>query len=403
MQINIPDKLIPLFTSKARFNIIYGGRASSKSHSVARLLIIKALKEKCLILCTRHIQKSIAASSYSLLVKIIHEYELNQYFTIVENEIRCNRTGSKFIFQGLWQNLENIKSIEGVKYCWIEEGSSVTPEAFRVLIPTLRMENSQFYITFNPNSLNDEVYKMFITNIHPDALVIKINYNQNPFLTDTMIKEIDYMKEKDPDLFDWIYDGNIRSTTEATVLRNIVIDTFDIDMARQNYYGLDYGHIDPTVLIQCYIADNELYICREYYKTGLDPEQMKSALTSLEWALNQHIIADSARPELSKMLNASGRFQVTSARKSIGQPVKENAFKFAMSMYLKQFNKIHIHADNCPNAGREFLGWSYETDKNEIILEKLRDKDDHCVDSIIYALERPASLWYRSNILREKK
>jgi len=403
VNIDIPDKLLPIFTSDKRFIVIYGGRASSKSHSIARLLIVRAMTEKCLILCTRHIQKSIAASSYSLLVKIINDYELNKYFTIVENEIRCNLNGSKFIFQGLWQNLDNIKSIEGVKYAWTEESATISPEAWRVLIPTLRMEGSQFFVTFNPQSLNDEVYKMFVTNVHPDALVIKINYDENPFLSDTSRKEIDRMRKADPDLFKWIYDGEIRALTESNVLRNIVIHSFDIDMARQMHYGLDYGHIDPTVLMQCYIADNELYICREYYKTGLDPEQMKKELTDLEWALNQHIIADSARPELSKMLNASGRFQVTSARKSIGQPVKENAFKFAMSMYLKQFNKIHIHADNCPNACKEFTGWSYETDKNEVILEKLRDKEDHCVDAVIYALERPASVWYRSNISREPK
>jgi len=179
MQINIPDKLIPLFTSKARFNVIYGGRASSKSHSVARLLILKALKEKCLILCTRHIQKSIAASSYSLLVKIIHEYELNQYFTIVENEIRCNRTGAKFIFMGLWSNLDNVRSLEGLNYIWCEEAAAIAPEAWRILIPTLRTEGSQFFITFNPESVDDEVYKMFILNQRDDTLLIKINYDEN--------------------------------------------------------------------------------------------------------------------------------------------------------------------------------------------------------------------------------
>jgi phage terminase large subunit len=304
---------------------------------------------------------------------------------------------------GLWQNLENIKSLEGVKYCWCEESSSIPPEAWRILIPTLRMEGSQFFISFNPNSINDEVYKMFITNEHPDALTIKINYDENPFLSETSKKEIERMRVNDPDLFEWVYNGKTRSITEATVLTNIIIHNFEIDLSRQMFYGMDYGHIDPTTLMQCCINDNELFICREYYKTGLDPDQMKRDLTGLEWALNQHIIADSARPELSKMLNASGRFQVTSARKSIGQPVKENAFKFAMSMYLKQFNKIHIHTENCPNAAKEFVLWQYEVDKNEVIHEKIRDGMDHCIDAVIYALERPAAQWYRSNYVREER
>jgi len=397
MQINIPDKLIPLFTSKARFNVVLGGRASSKSHSVARLLILKALKEKCLILCTRHIQKSIAASSYSLLVKIIHEYELNQYFTIVENEIRCNRTGAKFIFMGLWSNLDNVRSLEGLNYIWLEEAAAIVPEAWRILIPTLRAEGSQFYITFNPESVDDEVYKMFILNQREDSLVIKINYDENPFLTDTIRKEIEYMRIKDPDLFDWVYGGNIRAMTEATILHNIVIHDFEIDNSRQMFYGADWGHIDPTVLTQCYIYDNELFICREFYKTHLDPEQLKQEFLKIEWIFGKNIIADSARPEIIKMLNATGRFMFTGARKNIGQRQKEGNFKFSMAMFLKQFNKIHIHSTNCVNAAREFSKWSFVTDKNENILEIIEDKMDHTCDSVIYSLERPATAWFATN------
>jgi len=400
MQINIPDKLIPLFTSKARFNVIYGGRASSKSHSVARLLILKALKEKCLILCTRHIQKSIAASSYSLLVKIIHEYELNQYFTIVENEIRCNRTGAKFIFMGLWMNLDNIKSLEGVNYCWLEEGSAVTHDALRVLIPTIRAENSQFYITFNPNLLSDPIYDMFITHKRDDALIKKINWDQNPFLSDTMKKEIEHMKETSPDLFDWVYGGNIRTTTEATILHNIEIEDFEIDESRQMFYGCDYGHIDPTVLTQCYIYDNQLFICNEFYKTRLDPEQIKQAFINIEWIRGKNVIADSARPEISKMLNSTGRFMFTGAKKNIGQHQKVGNFKFSMAMFLQQFNKIHIHKSNCPNGAIEFLGWNWDQDKNGNMLDIVRDGADHVVDSVIYSLERPAKVWFSSNIKR---
>ena len=170
-KIQVPKKLIPVFTSKKRFIIIYGGRVSSKSHTIARMLILKAMQEKCLILCTRYIQKSISTSSYALLVKIINEYGFDKEFDIIQNEIRCLRTGSVFQFEGLWQNLDNIKSKEGIKYCWVEEAKNVSFDAWRVLIPTLRMEGSQFFITFNPDQLSDPVYDLFITNQHPEALV----------------------------------------------------------------------------------------------------------------------------------------------------------------------------------------------------------------------------------------
>jgi phage terminase large subunit len=400
MQINIPDKLIPLFTSKARFNVIYGGRASSKSHSVARLLILKALKEKCLILCTRHIQKSIAASSYSLLVKIIHEYELNQYFTIVENEIRCNRTGAKFIFAGLWQNLQNIKSLEGVNYCWTEESSTISADAWRVLIPTIRAENSQFFITFNPDQLDDPVYDMFITNQRDDALVIKINYNENPFLSDVMKTEIEHMKVNKPEDYEWIYGGSVRTTTQARILKNIVIHDFEIDLSREPYYGGDWGGNDPNTLIQSYIYDQELYICREFYECVEDPLTLRDKYLKIEWIFGRNVIADSSRPEMIRFMNSTGRFVFTGSKKNIGQPIKEGAFKFAMAQYLKSFRKIHIHATNCQNAAREFPRWSYKVDKNEKILDVVADFDDHSVDGLIYSHERPAKIWYSNNFKR---
>jgi len=403
MIVRYPNKLHPLLKSDKRYNVIYGGRDSGKSHTIARILIFKALDHKCIILCTRFIQKSISKSSYALLVKIINEYDLLKYFDITEKEIRCIRTGAKFIFEGLWQNIDNIRSLEGVNYCWLEEARTVPYDSWMILIPTLRTEGSQFYISFNPDQIDDPVYDMFVTHNRPDSLVIKINYNDNPFLSETSKKEIEYIKENKPNDYDWIYQGNIRATSEARILHNIVIHDFDIDVSRQPFYGGDWGSSDPCALSQAYIYDDELYICREFSESGLNPDQMRNIYMGLEWILNKHVIADNSRPELIKMLNATGRFNFTGSRKSIGQPQKEGAFKFAMAMYLQSFKKIHIHETFCPNASREFRRWSFKVDKNEKILDIVEDGDDHVIDCVIYSLEREAARWYRSYILKEKK
>jgi phage terminase large subunit len=308
MQIKIPKKLLPIFSSKKRFIVLYGGRDSSKSHSVARLLVIKSMQEKCLILCTRYIQKSIATSSYALIVKIIHEYGFEKEFDIIATEIRCLRTGSVFQFEGLYQNLDNIKSKEGVKYCWVEEARTISYDAWRILIPTLRMEGSQFFITFNPDQTTDPVYDLFITHQHPEALVIKIDYHENPFLSTTSKTEIEYMRLNNPEDFKWIYGGNCRETTEARILHNIVIHDFDLDQARQQLYGGDWGFIDPCSITQSYVNNNELFIYREFYETGLDPDMIKDKYSKLEWIRGQHIIADSSRPELIRMCNNMGMF-----------------------------------------------------------------------------------------------
>jgi phage terminase large subunit len=262
------------------------------------------------------------------------------------------------------------------------------------------MEGSQFFITFNPDQLTDPVYDMFITHQHPEAHVIKIDYFENPFLSDTSKKEIEYMLANNPEDFKWIYGGNCRETTEARILHNILIHDFQIDISRQPFFGLDFGYNDPNALTQSYIYNNELYICREFYENNLDPEELRDKLIKIDWILGQHITADSSQPAMIKLLNATGRFTVTASRKNIGQPQKEGAYKYSMALYLKQFKTIHIHESNCPNACREFPLWSWSTDKNEKILDIVADHDDHDIDSTIYSLEREATIWYRNFILK---
>ena len=173
-------------------------------------------------------------------------------------------------------------------------------------------------------------------------------------------------------------------------------------MSRQMLYGCDFGFIDPCTLSQSFIRDNELYICREFYETGLDPDMIKDRYSNLNWIINRNVIADSARPELIRMLNNTGKFQFSGARKNVGNKQKEGEFKRTMALYLRQFKKIHIHATNCPNAAKEFPLWSWEVDKNEKILETVKDGDDHTIDAVIYSLEREAKSWYYNNFSGNK-
>jgi phage terminase large subunit len=396
LNVRVPKKLIPIFSSKHRFIVLYGGRDSAKSHTIARHLILTAYGKTVKILCTREIQKSIRDSSYALLVSIISKYKLNSYFEITRDEIRCTTTGSVFIFKGLKHNTEDIKGTEGVDICWVEEARNVSYDSWRILIPTIRKEGSQIIISFNPDDLSDPVYDMFITHKRPDAMVIKINYNENPFLSETSRKEIEYMMQNDPDTFSWIYGGDVRATSEKRILHNVIIHDFEIQKDRKHNYGADWGFSDPNTIVQNYIYDNELYICREYFRGGLNPEELKNRYMDIDWIQNKRIIADSARPEIINLMNSTKKFVFVPASKNVGQPQKEGAFKFTMAMYFKSFRKIHIHATNCPNAAIEFPKWSWEMDKNEKILDIVEDGDDHTVDATIYSLEAEATKWYSS-------
>ena len=119
-------------------------------------------------------------------------------------------------------------------------------------------------------------------------------------------------------------------------------------------------------------------------------------LLDVDWIRGRDIFADSSRPEIIKLLNATHKLRVHPVKKSIGSQKDGKRYKWACALYLKQFNKIHIHT-SCINQQRN-LKMAVGDYKRGKILEHPADGDDHSVDSIIYALENNAFRWYSTHM-----
>ncbi|MBR1605566.1 MAG: PBSX family phage terminase large subunit [Alphaproteobacteria bacterium] len=179
--IKIAEPFAPLLTEHKRIKFYYGGRAGGKSYAFADSLLIKGRQQKLLIACLREIQDSIKDSVYKLLCDRIALYELNDY-QIFENRIENSVTGSKFIFKGLRdQDVQHIKSLEGVDIAWIEEAQTISKRSWEILEPTIRKDGSEIWISMNRELENDPLWVMVAS--HPDdrTLVRKVNYSDNPF------------------------------------------------------------------------------------------------------------------------------------------------------------------------------------------------------------------------------
>jgi phage terminase large subunit len=156
LQINLelPEKAYFLLTEKSRYKVLYGGRGSAKSWSIARALLILALKNKIRVLCTRELQTSIRDSVHKLLKDQILDLGLDQYYYITKELIRSNN-GSEFLFKGMKNNVQEIKSLEGIDICWVEEAARMSLESWEILTPTIRKQNSEIWASFNPESIDE--------------------------------------------------------------------------------------------------------------------------------------------------------------------------------------------------------------------------------------------------------
>lgn len=202
-----------------RNRVLYGGRSSSKSWDAAGFVTFLTDNYKLRVLCVRQFQNKIAESVYTLLKIQIDRFALNSRFKILDNSIKSVATGSEFLFYGLWRSIDEIKSLEGIDILWIEEGHNLTEEQWEVLEPTIRASGSQVWIVFNPRLATDFVYKRFIINPPPGTIIRKINYDENPFLSDTMLRIVNTAYEEDPDQAAHIYGGEPRLDDDSVIIK----------------------------------------------------------------------------------------------------------------------------------------------------------------------------------------
>lgn len=216
-----PEKLGMLF-EPARFKVSYGGRDGAKSWSYARALLLQGAESPLSIGCFREVQKSIKDSVHQLLANQARELGLSDFYTILRDEIR-GQNGTIIRFAGLSaQTRDSIKSFEGLNRAWVEEAQSVSKRSWDILEPTIRAPDSEIWVSFNPDMDTDETYKRFVINPSPEAVVVNINWDDNPWRSKVLDVARERMREEAPDDYDHIYGGQCRPAIEGAIYYNEV-------------------------------------------------------------------------------------------------------------------------------------------------------------------------------------
>jgi len=214
-QIEFPLKLQCLF-EPARYKVLWGGRGGAKSWGIARALLIIGANKPIRVLCAREFQTSIKDSVHKLLSDQIINMGLTDFYEVVDRTIR-GKNGSEFNFVGLKNNVANVKSYEGVDICWVEEAQSVSARSWDVLIPTIRKEQSEIWVSFNPELATDNTYQRFILNSPANAIVQKINWSDNPWFPETLKLEKDALKTRDIEAYNTVWEGICRVTVDGAI------------------------------------------------------------------------------------------------------------------------------------------------------------------------------------------
>lgn len=182
-------------------------------------------------MCLRETMSSMQDSVHQLLSDQIRLMGL-EYFYDVEKSIIYGKNSpdreqcTQIRFAGLKTNIDSIRSAESIDVAFLEECHDVSKSSLRTLIPTIRGSiksgrpmDSELWFAWNPRFATDAVHQKFIVEGDEDALVIQMNYWDNPYFGNTVLaKEVEKLKERDYEEYQHVYEGACLSATSGAVL-----------------------------------------------------------------------------------------------------------------------------------------------------------------------------------------
>ena len=382
LQIKTPKWALSLL-EPARYKGAWGGRGSGKSHFFAEMMIEShILDQKRRSVCVREIQKSLNQSVKRLLEMKIQDMNAGAYFEVQDAVIKSKKGDGMIIFQGMQNHTaDSIKSLEGYDCAWVEEAQSLSQVSLDLLRPTIRKPGSELHFTWNPRQSNDPVDFLLRGQTPPkDAVVLKVNYTDNPWFPNVLRDEMEYDKRRDPDKYQHVWMGEYLRNSQSRVFRNWKIEDFEAPADAIHRLGADWGFsVDPTVLVRCHIIGRTLYIDYEAYMIGCEIVNTPELFLQVPEAEKWPIVADSARPETISHMRKNGFPKIMGAVK--GPRSLEEGIEF-----LKNYD-IVVHP-RCLHTIDELTLYSYKTDPlTGKIMPLLEDKKNHVIDALRYACE----------------
>lgn len=409
-RIELPPKLVDLFDGKARYRVAYGGRGSGKTRSFALMSAVYGYKwgmsgNQGQILCAREHLNSLDESSLEEVKSAIRSVEwLNAYYEIGEKFIRSKDGRINYVFAGLRRNLDSIKSKARVILAWIDEAENVSEGAWQKLIPTIREEESEIWVTYNPESKHSAVHQRFRKAPSGDVKVCEINWRDNPWFPDVLNQERLNDKELRPDVYDHIWEGafliHVEGAYYTVEMREANaegrIGRVPYDPATGVVTAWDLGVGDSTAIWFAQMVGPEVRLIDYYESSGVGLDHYVSVLNSKGYNYTDHILPHDVRVrELGtgksrlETLDSLGVRPITIAP----QLNVDDGIQAVRSM----LNRCWFDAERCERGVDCLRQYRRDYDENNKSFKArpLHDWSSHCADAMRYLAVgyRPANNW----------
>jgi phage terminase large subunit len=220
-RIDLPAKLVPVFTGPAMYRGAFGGRGSAKTRSFAKMAAVQGVRfaqanMPGVIVCGREFMNSLDESSLAEVKgAIASEPWLAERYEVGERFVRTWDRRIEFAFLGLRHNLDSIKSKSRIRLLWVDEAEPVSDTAWNKADNTVREEGSEVWITWNPERKNSATHKRFRADPPAESKIVELNWRDNPWFPDVLNKKRLADLQKRPDQYPHIWDGDFVTVVEG--------------------------------------------------------------------------------------------------------------------------------------------------------------------------------------------
>jgi len=400
--IELPEKLVPVFTGEAMYRGAYGGRGSAKTRSFAKMTAVWGVRfaqanMPGVIVCGREFMNSLDESSLAeVKAAIASEPWLADQYEVGEKFVRTKDGRIEYAFIGLRHNLDSIKSKARIRLLWVDEAEPVSETAWQKAIPTVREDGSEIWVTWNPERKKSATHKRFRADPPSGAKIVELNWQDNPWFPAILNKTRLEDKEKRPDQYDHVWGGEFvsivdgayyaKALTEAKAQGRIGRVAADPLMTTRAVWdiGGTGAKADACAIWICQFVGREIRVL-DYYEAVGQP-----LATHVQWLRQTGyskalcvLPHDGAANDKVYSVSYQSALQDAGFEVTVIPNQGTGAAKMRIECGRRLFPRIWFNADRT-EAGRDALGWYHEkksNDDREIGLGPNHDWSSHGADA----------------------
>jgi len=303
---------------------------------------------------------------------ILADEFLSSWYEIGEKYIRtvCGRV--EFKFAGLNRNIDSIKSKSRILLCWADEAEPITETAWAKLIPTVREDESEIWVTWNPESKRSATHKRFREDATGDMKIVELNWRDNPRFPAVLEAERLRDKAKRPDSYGHIWEGEMKTLVEGAYYASHLlaakeqkrIGRVGEDPLMTKYAVFDIGSTsdlaDATAIWIVQFIGKEIRVL-DYYEAQGQPLSTHVAWLRRHGYESAHVVLphDGRKHDYVYDVTYESALREAGFEVTVVPNQGKGAAMMRVEAARRMFPNVWFH-EEATEAGREALGWYHE-------------------------------------------